>query len=135
MNCLNQITLVGHLKNKPQQIPGDNSGTRFQIVTKEAYFSKRFNERKVNIELHNVKTWKQNAKYALEALTDGDYVLVQGKMHYHQYTTEEGKRGVNPEVIAYRITKLNRGNGKYVKDINLTPEEEEAIDAADNGSN
>ena len=108
MDCVNEVLLVGHLGTDPERLENTENGVRFRIATNKRRFSKAVNDYVVDTEWHNIKAWNQNAQYTLEHIQKGDYVLIKGEIHYHSYKDDNGKYGRNAEIIASRVTKLNR---------------------------
>ena len=108
--CENSVRLMGFAVTQPEQIDDDPVGIRFKLATNENFFSKKKQEYVKNSEIHLVKSWKQSAEFSLNNVNVGDYLFIKGKLHYHHLTTEEGRKIKNPEVIATKITKLNRDN-------------------------
>jgi len=101
---------MGFAVTRPEQIDEDPVGIRFKLATNENFFSKKKQEYVKNSEMHLIKSWKQSAEFSLNNVNVGDYIFIKGKLHYHYLTTEEGRKIKNPEVIATKITKLNRDN-------------------------
>jgi single-stranded DNA-binding protein len=107
-DCENNVKLIGYVCTNVEQIDSDPVGIRFKLITNEAFYSKKKQQNIKNSELHLIKSWKQNANFALNNINVGDHVYVDGKIHYHIITTDDNKKIRNPEIIASKITKLNR---------------------------
>lgn len=139
--CVNDTKLIGYVCTDVQQIDENPIGIRFKLVTNETFFSNKKQEYVKNSEAHLIKSWKQNANFALNNIKTGDYLYVSGKIHYHVIITDEDKKIRNPEIIASQITKLNRNNKgdsqkneeteETVKEEKSTKEEEEEIERLD----
>lgn len=115
-SCLNNVKLIGYVCTSVEQIDSDPIGVRFKLVTNETFFSKKSQEYVKNSEAHLVKSWKQSGTFSLNNVNVGDYLYIEGKLHYHVITTDDGRKIRNPEVIASRVIKLNRRAEKNVQD-------------------
>jgi len=111
-SCLNNVRLIGYVCTGVEKIDTDPVGVRFKLVTNETFFSKKNQEYVKNSEAHLIKSWKQNGVFSLNNVNVGDYLFIDGKIHYHVINIENGRRIRNPEIIASRIIKLNRKDGK-----------------------
>src|SRR6056297_839912 len=107
-DCENNVKLIGYVCTNVEQIDSDPVCIRFKLITNEAFYSKNKQQNIKNSELHLIKSWRQNANFALNNINVGDHVYVDGKIHYHIITTDDNKKIRNPEIIASKITKLNR---------------------------
>lgn len=105
MKNINEITLLGTVITDPQVILETPLGVRFRIKTTEVYFNKDSKEKVQSVEIHNIKCWKNIATYTLNNIKKGNRVLIKGRLHNHRYVTEDGKNGVNPEIITNHIIK------------------------------
>ena len=112
--------LVGHLGTEPQKLPvEDVDGCRFKLATNESYPSSKDSNDDgskkyiTRTEWHNIKLFGQNARFALESVKQGDYVLVLGYLHYHTPKDLEENATIkvrNSEIIARQFLLLNRPN-------------------------
>ena len=107
-DCENNVKLIGYVCTNVEQIDSNPIGIKFKLVTNEAFYSKKKQQNIKNSEAHLVKSWKQNANFALNNIKIGDHLYIDGKIHYHVIVTDENKKIRNPEIIASKITKLNR---------------------------
>lgn len=119
MNCVNEVELIGHVGTDIETISNDPLGVRFKLATNERYFSKTKSALITTTEWHVIKCWKSNAKFTLDKVKKSDYVRIKGKIHYHEYTTEDNKKGRNAEIIVSSIIKLPKksvsvGNGNEI---------------------
>lgn len=107
--CKNKIEIRGFVSSEPERVNEKLMVVRMRITSIERYYSKQYQEYRKNKEIHNVKAFNQNAEFSLNNIKVGDFVEVEGKMHYHRIPVDENSRKiVKPEVIANTVTKLNR---------------------------
>lgn len=123
--CENSVQLMGFVITTPELIDENPIGIKFKLATNESFFSKKKQTYVKNSEVHLVKSWRQSADFTLNNIDIGDHVYVTGKIHYHYVTTDSERKIKNPEIIAARITKLNRGNNQ--KNTEGTESEEETL--------
>lgn len=118
--CLNECYIIGFLSSNPEQIHDNPVGVRFKLTTKEIVINKNGNK-KILIEEHCIKIWNHNAIYALNNIVKDDLVFIKGKIHYYLYTTDEGIKGINTEIITSTLTKMNRKYSSYSKSLSNNP--------------
>ena len=106
--CENQITLLGYIVLKPEQISNDPIGVRTRMVTNEVYYSKKFKQLTTQSEYHNLKLWNKNAEFALTNLKVSNKVYIIGKLHYNEVQTEDKKLIKIPEIIVLKLIKLHK---------------------------
>lgn len=130
-DCENNVKLIGYVCTNVEQIDTDPLGIKFKLITNEVFYSKKKQQSVKNSEAHLVKSWKQNATFALNNIKIGDHIYVDGKIHYHIIITDDNRKIRNPEIIASKISKLNRKNNtekdETVKDIEPKIVKEETV--------
>jgi single-stranded DNA-binding protein len=106
-SCKNIIMLIGHVGNDPEKLEDSITSTKFHLFTNKSFYSAKKEKFVQMSERHLIKAWKQNAEYTLNNIVKGDYVWVEGELHYH-IVNVDNRRIVNPEIIASSIIKLNK---------------------------
>ena len=119
MKCINMIFLMGHIATEPQTISDEPLGIKFRLATNERHYSKKKNDYIISSEFHTIKCWKQNAQFTLDKLKKGSCIFIRGKLHHHNYTTSDGRRGINSEIIASQVIQLDKvpSSEKEIKDL------------------
>ncbi len=106
-SCKNIVLLIGHVGNDPEKLEDNIISTKFYLFTNKSFYSAK-KEKFIQIsERHLIKSWKQNAEYTLNNIVKGDYVWVEGELHYH-IVNVDNRRIVSPEIIANSVIKLNK---------------------------
>ena len=108
MKCINMVILAGYVVTDPIISAEDSFIVKFRIVTNKHHFSKKKGEYVVTSEYHTIKCFKGNATFALENLKKKSEVFLQGEIHYHHYTTADGKRGTNSEITVTSLSQLDK---------------------------
>ena len=98
MNSLrNKVQLIGNLGNDPEIITLEN-GTKwakFSIATNETYKNAK-GEKVTDTQWHNIVAWGKLAEIAEEFLSKGKEIMVEGKLVYRSYETNEGEKDISP---------------------------------------
>ncbi|MFH1639237.1 MAG: single-stranded DNA-binding protein [Chloroflexota bacterium] len=110
MASLNKIMVIGNLGSEPEMrfTPNGNPVTSFSVATNRVYTTAE-GERKTETEWFNVVTWNKLAEQCNQFLAKGRLVYVEGRMHTSSWEGQDGQKRYRVEVIANRITFLDRG--------------------------
>lgn len=123
-DCKNKIDLIGYVCSSPIQITNVQSGVKFKLATNEKKTKKNKDESSIISEYHTIKRFGKDAEYILQNIKVGDKLSVEGRMHYHQFKMEDGKIGINAEVIARHIINLSKNNVSNNDSKIIVPSEE-----------
>lgn len=115
-DCKNKVDLIGYVCSTPIKIENVQAGVKFKLATNEKRNKKTKEESSIISEYHTIKRFGKDAEYILQNVIIGDKLSVEGRMHYHQFNTDDGKKGVNPEVIARHIINLSKDNNRITND-------------------
>ncbi len=107
---LNRVFLAGNLTRDPDELRFTPSGTpvtSFGLAVNRYYLSKE-GERKEDVAFVNIVAWDKQAQTCKEYLTKGSPVLVEGRLQYRAWETQENEKRSTLEVRADRIHFLSR---------------------------
>lgn len=103
-NIKNHVQLVGRLGANPEIKVMDNGSklARFNIAVTETYKTKS-GEKVTDVQWHSVIAWGNLAGIAEKLLNKGTQVTVDGKLFNRSYTTREGVKRTNTEIVANEL--------------------------------
>ena len=121
---LNKVQLIGYVGKDPElrTCPDGTGLMRFSLATSESY-STRNNEKKTDIEWHNIKIFRAN-DYLKNYISKGKLLYIEGKIKTENYTTNKGEKksmtfiyALNVKIISEKpASSLN--NTKQVQNSN-----------------
>ena len=109
MASLNKVMIIGNLGSEPEMrfTPNGNPVTSFRVATNRVYTTPE-GERKEETEWFTVVAWGKLAEQCNQFLTKGRLVYAEGRLHTHTWEGQEGQKHYRTEVIANRVTFLDR---------------------------
>jgi single-strand DNA-binding protein len=109
MASLNKVMIIGNLGKDPEMrfTPNGNPVTTFSVAVGRVY-NTTDGERKTETEWFNVVTWNKLAEQCNQFLAKGRLVYVEGRLHTSTWESQDGLKHYRTEVIANRITFLDR---------------------------
>ncbi len=109
MASLNKVMIIGNVGNDPEMrfTPNGNPVTSFPVATNHIYTTPE-GERKQETEWFNVVAWGRLAEQCNQFLTKGRLVYAEGRLRTHSWETQDGQKHYRTEVIANRVTFLDR---------------------------
>lgn len=131
MVSLNKVMLIGNVGNDPEMrfIANGNPVTSFRVATNRFYTTPE-GERKQETDWFSVVTWNKLAEQCNQFLAKGRLVYVEGRLHNRSWESQDGQKRTRTEVIANRVTFLDRqsqmGGDEKVEDIDsdeITPDD------------
>ena len=110
MTGFNRVVLVGNLTRDPQmrQIPSGTSVTELGLATNERYRN-RDGETAETTCFVEIVAWGKQAETCEQYLSKGSPILVEGRLRFDQWQTNEGEKRSKLRVRADRIQFLGRG--------------------------
>jgi len=104
---LNKVLLIGNLGRDPElkATPGGQALARFSLATTETW-KNQAGEKQSKTEWHNIVIWGKQAETAEKYLRKGASVLIEGKIQYREYTTQDGVKKVATDIRADHFTML-----------------------------
>jgi single-strand DNA-binding protein len=125
MVSLNKVMLIGNVGNDPEMrfTPSGNPVTSFRIATNRV-FSTPEGEKKQETDWFTVVAWNKLAEQCNQFLNKGKLVYVEGRLRNRSWEGTDGQKHFRTEVIASRVTFLDRQGAGTVAD--EKPEDGEA---------
>lgn len=120
---LNRITLIGRLTSDPElrHTPGGNAVCTVRIAVNRDYD-------KDAADFIDIVTWRKSAEYIKQYGKKGRLVSVDGRLQIRNWQDKDGKKRTFPEVIADRVSFLDKVE---VPKAEVEPAEFEEIDDYD----
>lgn len=109
MVSLNKVMVIGNVGGDPEMrfTPNGHPVTSFRVATNWVYNAPD-GERKQETEWFNVVAWNKLAEQCNQFLTKGRLVYVEGRLRTRNWDDQEGQKHYRAEVIASRVTFLDR---------------------------
>lgn len=109
MASLNKVMIIGNVGSEPEMrfTPNGNPVTSFRVATNHIYTTPE-GERKQETEWFSVVAWGRLAEQCNQFLTKGRLVYAEGRLRTHSWEAQDGQRHYRTEVIANRVTFLDR---------------------------
>ena len=104
---LNKVHLIGYVGKDPElrTCPDGTGLMRFSLATSESY-STRNNEKKTDIEWHNIKIFRAN-DYLKNYISKGKLLYIEGKIKTENYTTNKGEKKSMTFIYALNVKILS----------------------------
>jgi single-strand DNA-binding protein len=109
MANLNKVMIIGNVGSDPEMryTPNGNPVTSFRVATNRVYTTPE-GERKQETDWFTVVTWNKLAEQCNQFLAKGRLVYVEGRLHNRSWEGQDGQKRYRTEVIANRVTFLDR---------------------------
>jgi len=109
MASLNKVMIIGNVGSEPEMrfTPNGNPVTSFRVATNHIYTTPD-GERKQETEWFSVVAWGRLAEQCNQFLTKGRLVYAEGRLRTRSWETQDGQKHYRTEVIANRVTFLDR---------------------------
>jgi len=109
MVSVNRIIIIGNLGSDPEMrfTPNGRPVTSFSVATNRRYTTSE-GERREETEWFNVVTWGRLAEQCNQYLTKGRLVYVEGRLRSHTWEGQDGQRRSRNEIVADRVSFLDR---------------------------
>ena len=107
MSALNRVILIGNLTRDPElrYTPDGTPVVSFTLAVNRS-FTNQQGEREA--DFISVVAWRKQAERCSEYLTKGSQVAVEGRLQIRSYEDKDGIKRKVAEVIAWRVTFLQR---------------------------
>ncbi|MCL2140934.1 MAG: single-stranded DNA-binding protein [Dehalococcoidia bacterium] len=111
MVSLNKVMLIGNVGSDPEMrfTPSGSPVTSFRIATNRV-FNTLDGEKKQETDWFTVITWNKLAEQCNQFLNKGKLVYVEGRLHTRSWDGPDGQKHFRTEVIAIRVTFLDRSS-------------------------
>lgn len=121
---LNRVILIGRLATDPElkYTPSGIAVTQFRLaVDRPMSAEARQNGQEKQADFISVVAWRQSAEFAANYLNKGRLVAVEGRLQVREYTTNDGQKRRDVEVVSDNLKSLERpkegaeggGGGSY----------------------
>lgn len=109
MVSLNKVMLIGNVGSDPEMrfTPNGNPVTSFRMATNRVYTTPE-GEKRQETDWFSIVTWNKLAEQCNQFLTKGKLVYVEGRLHNRSWEGTDGQKHYRTEVIANRVTFLDR---------------------------
>ncbi len=109
MASLNKVMIIGNLGSEPEMrfTPNGNPVTSFRVATNRVYNTTE-GGRKEETEWFTVVAWNKLAEQCNQFLTKGRLIYAEGRLHTRTWEGQDGQKHYRTEIIANRITFLDR---------------------------
>ncbi|MFC1991915.1 single-stranded DNA-binding protein [Chloroflexota bacterium] len=109
MVSVNRMIIIGNLGSEPEMrfTPNGRPVTSFSAATNRRYTTSD-GERREETEWFTVVTWGRLAEQCNQYLTKGRLVYVEGRLHSHSWEGQDGQKRYRNEIIADRVSFLDR---------------------------
>ena len=106
---LNKVLLIGNLGRDPElkSTPSGQSVARFSIATTETW-KNQAGEKQSKTEWHNIVVWGKQAEIAEKYLRKGKQIMVEGRIQYREYTTQDGVKKTACDIRCDNFVMLGR---------------------------
>jgi len=125
MAALNKVFLIGNLTKDPEMryTPGGTGIARFGLAVNRTYNSSD-GEKKEDSCFVDIVAWDKLAEVCSEHLAKGRLILVEGRLQYQSWETDDGAKRHKLEVVAQNIQFLGgkpEGKGDSAEDTDNIP--------------
>jgi single-strand DNA-binding protein len=112
---LNKCMIIGNLGRDPEMryTPAGQAVTQFSVATNRNYRDPQ-GEWQSETEWFRVVVWREQAERAAENLRKGHKVYVEGRIQTRQWEDQSGNKRYTTELIADRVTSLERRDREEV---------------------
>src|SRR3989338_11454909 len=112
MVSVNKIIIIGNLGGEPEMrfAPNGRPVTSFNVATNHRYTTSE-GEPKEETEWFTVVAWGKLAEQCNQFLNKGRLVYVEGRLHSHGWDGQDGQKHFRNEIIANRVSFLDRQAG------------------------
>jgi len=117
MANLNKVMIIGNVGSDPEMrfTPNGNPVTSFRVATNRVYTTPE-GERKQETDWFTVVTWNKLAEQCNQFLSKGRLVYVEGRLHNRSWEGQDGQKSFRTEIIANRVTFLDRQASSTLSD-------------------
>ena len=109
MASLNKVMIIGNLGSEPEMrfTPNGNPVTSFRVATNRVYTTAE-GERREETEWFTVVAWNKLAEQCNQFLAKGRLIYAEGRLHTRTWEGQDGQKHYRTEIIANRVTFLDR---------------------------
>jgi len=117
MASLNKVMIIGNVGGEPEMrfTPDGKPVTSFRVATNRVYTTQD-GERKEETEWFSVVAWSKLAEQCNQFLGKGRLIYVEGRLRTRSWDDQSGQKRYRTEVIAERVTFLDRRDSSVPED-------------------
>lgn len=106
---MNSVQLIGYLGNDPTLKTATN-GSQLTWLRLATDYMRKDEEGKTmkKTSWHNIIAWEKLATLAIETLSKGSHLLIEGELVYRTYTAKDGTTKNITEIRASKLIDLDR---------------------------
>jgi single-strand DNA-binding protein len=108
---LNRVILIGRLASDPEMkyTPSGIAVTQFRLaVNRPMSAEARQSGQEKQADFIPIVAWRQSAEFAAHYLGKGRLVAVEGRLQVREYTTSDGQKRRDSEVVVDNLKSLDR---------------------------
>ena len=105
MASYNRVILMGNLTREPElkYLPSGTAVARLGLAVNRTYTDRQSGEKKEEVCFVDLSAFARTAEVMNEYLQKGNPVLVEGRLQFQQWETDDGQRRSKHEVIVERF--------------------------------
>lgn len=105
MASFNKIILMGNLTRDPElkYLPSGTAVANFGMAVNRTYTDRQSGEKKEEVCFVDLEAWGRTAETMNEYLQKGRTVLVEGRLRFRTWDTDDGQRRSKHEVVVDRF--------------------------------
>ena len=91
---LNKVFVLGNITKTPE-LKATPSGAKvctFGVATNRVWFDKNTQEKKQEVEFHNIVAWGKTAELIAQYMTKGSQILIEGRNQTRTWESQDGKK-------------------------------------------
>ncbi|MFQ5559723.1 MAG: single-stranded DNA-binding protein [Nitrospinota bacterium] len=111
MASMNKVFLIGNLTRDPElrYTPSGAAVAGFGLAVNRKY--KQGDELKEDTCFVDITVWNRQAETCTEYLSKGSAVLVEGRLSFRSWETDDGQKRSKLDVVAINVQFLSRSGG------------------------
>ncbi len=127
MPSLNKVMVIGNVGSEPEMrfTPAGKPVTSFRVATNRVYTTPE-GERKEETEWFTVVAWNRLAEQCNQFLNKGRLVYAEGRLRTRSWEGQDGQKHYRTEIIANRVSFLDKRGAAPLAEGEKPPEEVEA---------
>ena len=109
MPTLNKVMLIGNLTRDPElrKTPAGKTVVSFGLATNRNWTQEN-GEKREETDFHRIVAWGKLGELCNKFLKKGRLIYVEGRLHSHSWTDNEGLQKAVTEIIADAVEFLDR---------------------------
>ena len=120
MGYYNKVILMGNLTRDPElkYLPSGTAVANLGLAVNHSYTDRQSGERKEEVCFVDLDAFGKTAETMNEYLQKGRTVLIEGRLRYRTWETDDGQRRSKHDVLVDRFTFVDsrQGGGESLRD-------------------